>query len=60
MEDVTTSVVSSPDVVEKLDTVIQGLHGIYDALWIIIGILAVTIVVKFLWTFLSKWLFGGI
>lgn len=60
METVTTSVEYVPDVIDKLDTVIQGLQGIFDALWLIIGIIVVTIVVRFLWTFLSKWFFGGI
>lgn len=47
-------------VLSRLDTVNQGLEGIFNALWLLIGIVAVGIVIKFLWTVLSKWFFGGI
>lgn len=48
------------EVLSRLDTIIEGEHAIHNCLWIIIGFLSVFTVVKFLWTFLSKWLFGGI
>ena len=51
---------NNSEILNRLDTVIEGEQAIHNCLWIIIGFLAVTTVVKFLWTFLSKWLFGGI
>lgn len=48
------------EVLNRLDTIIEGEQAIHNCLWLIIGFLAVTTVVKFLWTFLSKWLFGGV
>lgn len=47
-------------VINRLDTVIDGLEGIFNALWLLIGIVVVGIVIKFLWTVLAKWFFGGI
>lgn len=48
------------EVLNRLDTIIEGEQAIHNCLWLIIGFLAVTTVVKFLWTFLAKWLFGGV
>lgn len=48
------------DAITRLDTVIEGLEGIFNALWLLIGIFVVGIVIKFLWTVLAKWFFGGI
>lgn len=48
------------DVITRLDTVIEGLEGIFNALWLFIGIIVVGIVIKFLWTVIAKWFFGGI
>ncbi len=48
------------DIINRLDTIIEGEQAIHNCLWIIIAFLAVGTVIKFLWTFLSKWLFGGV
>lgn len=45
---------------EKLDTIIEGEQAIHNALWLIIGMACVIIVIKFLWTILAKWFFGGV
>lgn len=50
---------SDAEILNRLDTIIKGEQAIHNCLWIIIGFLSVFTVVKFLWTFLSKWLFGG-
>lgn len=49
-----------PEIINRLDTIIEGEQAIHNCLWIIIAFLVVGSVIKFLWTFLSKWLFGGI
>lgn len=59
LEETTVSDFES-DVITRLDTVIEGLEGIFNALWLLIGIVVVGIVIKFLWTVLAKWFFGGI
>ncbi len=48
------------EVLSRLDTITDGLQGIFNALWLLIGIVVVGIVIKFLWTVLAKWFFGGI
>lgn len=48
------------EIISRLDTIIEGEQAIHNCLWIIIAFLAVGTVIKFLWTFLSKWLFGGV
>ncbi|MBD5080345.1 MAG: hypothetical protein HDT44_01100 [Ruminococcaceae bacterium] len=48
------------DVITRLDTIIDGLQGIFNALWLFIGIVVVGIVINFLWTIIAKWFFGGI
>lgn len=52
--------VYNADIISRLDTIIEGEQAIHNCLWIIIAFLAVGTVIKFLWTFLSKWLFGGV
>lgn len=48
------------EIISRLDTIIEGEQAIHNCLWIIIAFFAVGTVIKFLWTFLSKWLFGGV
>lgn len=48
------------EILNRLDTIIEGEQAIHNCLWIIIAFLAIGSVIKFLWIFLSKWLFGGV
>lgn len=50
----------SEEISEKLDTIIEGEQAIHNVMWLIIGMACVTIVIKFLWTILAKWFFGGV
>ncbi len=56
----TTTLDYEAEVLSRLDTITDGLQGIFNALWLLIGIVVVGIVFKFLWTVLAKWFFGGI
>lgn len=61
-DDLTSEVTTdyNEEIINRLDTIIEGEQVIHNCLWVIIAFLVVGSVIKFLWTFLSKWLFGGI
>lgn len=61
-DDLTSEVTTdyNAEIINRLDTITEGEQAIHNCLWIIIAFLVVGTVIKFIWTFLSKWLFGGI
>lgn len=55
-----TIIENQSEISEKLDVAINGLSAISYALYTIIAFAILVAVFKILWTFLAKWLFGGI
>lgn len=55
-----TIIENQSDISNKLDIVIDGQAAISYALYSILGFAILITAFKILWTFLAKWLFGGI
>lgn len=47
-------------IVQKLDTIISYQQFIYDYIVLFFSVLIIGISIKFLWTVISKWFFGGV
>lgn len=56
----TTAYNDYTELMNKLDTVIEGEQAINHTLWLIYTLLIVVTGVKLLWTVFAKWFFGGI
>lgn len=53
-------IITSDPIIDRLDTIIEGQQALFNALWLIIGIIVIGIVFKISWTFIAKWIFGGV
>lgn len=47
-------------IVQKLETIIAYQQFIYDYIVLFFSVLIIGISIKFLWTVISKWFFGGV
>ena len=60
VEDVIIDMVETVSYSAQLDEIIQLLSSIARSLDTLLGVFLVLITVYFVWTVLSKWLFGGV